>query len=54
MRRVFRITIGDLSVFLVSVNQIRKIPEAIAGIQIKIKNNPAIEAQFNDALTNLF
>ena len=54
MKRVLRITIGDLSALLVNVNQIRKTPEAIAGIQINIKNNPAIEAQFNDALINLF
>ena len=51
MKRVLRITIGDLSALLVNVNQIRKTPEAIAGIQINIKNNPAIEAQFKEALT---
>ena len=54
MKRALSITMGDLSFLMVNVNHIRKTPEAIAGIQIKIKNNPAIEAQFNDALTNLF
>ena len=54
MKRVLKITLGEVSALLLKVNQIRKTPEAIAGIQINIKNNPAIEAQFNDALTNLF
>ena len=54
MKRVLRITTGVLSALLVNVSQILKNPEAIAGIQINIKNNPAIEAQFNDALTNCF
>ena len=54
MKRVLRITLGEVSDLLLKVNQIRKTPEAIAGIHIDIKNNPATEAQFNDALTNLF
>ena len=54
MNKLFRITLGEVSALLFKVNQILKTPEAIAGIQINIKNNPAIEAQFNDALTNLF
>tara|TARA_B100000424_G_C22655132_1_gene360893 strand:+ start:90 stop:278 length:189 start_codon:yes stop_codon:yes gene_type:complete len=54
MKRVLSITIGDLSTLLVNVNQILKTPDAIAGIHINIKNNPEIDAQFSDALTNLF
>ena len=48
--RVLKITLGEVSALLLKVNQIRKTPEAIAGIQINIKNNPAIEAQFKEAL----
>ena len=51
MKRVLKITLGEVSALLPKVNQIRKTPEAIAGIQINIKNNPAIEAQFKEGLT---
>ena len=54
MNKLFRITLGEVSALLFKVNQILNTPEAIAGIQINIKNNPEIEAQFNDALINLF
>ena len=47
-------TLEEVSALLFKINQIRKTPEAMAGIQINIKNNPAIEAQFKDALTISF
>ena len=52
MKKVLRITLGEGSALLPKVNQIRKTPEVMAGIQIKIRNIPEYEAQFKDSLNN--
>ena len=53
MKKVLSMTFGEVSALLFKVNQIWKTPDAIAGIQIIIKNIPAIEAQFKEVFTNL-